>query len=348
MIGMDSSRKKSEFGSSITRRELGRQLGRACLGLTLASNQESAPAAKSSVIIVKGMDRAMAFASALNSLGTLSFKNKDVYLKGNFNSAHPFPASTHPDALFAAAGLLRERDCARVTLIERSGMGATSEIWEKQGILTLSKRLGIRLVPLEELGPSDWRLEELPGSHWKSGVHVPTFLTSETCVVQICNLKTHRFGGHFSGSLKNSIGLIARISPQNPRHNYMTELHSSTHQRRMIAEVNQVYAPAVVLMDATQIFIDGGPERGERAFPGVVAVSSDRVAIDAVGAALLRLFGAGHPLNKGDIFDLEQLKRGVELKLGAKSAEEVEIIPGNQEAQPLATQLKALLASIAK
>ena len=348
MIQMDSSRKKSEFGSAITRRELGRQLGMTCLGLKLVSAQESAPAAKSPVAIVKGADRAMAFASALNSLGAISFKNKDVYLKGNFNSAHPFPASTHPEALSATVHLLRERDGGRIILVERSGMGVSSEIWDKLQISILAKRLDIRLLPLEALEPSEWRLEELSGSHWKGGVQVPSFLTRESCVVQICNLKTHRFGGHFSGSLKNSIGFIAKSNPQNPRHNYMAELHSSPHQRRMIAEVNQVYAPSMVFMDATQIFVDGGPERGERAFPGLVAASRDRVAIDAVGVALLRLYGAGHPLNKGDIFDLEQLKRGAELKLGVQSAEEIEVIPGNQEAQSLATQLKGLLLNTHK
>jgi len=36
-----------------------------------------------------------------------------------------------------------------------------------------------------------------------------TFLEAEK-VVQTCCLKTHRFGGHFTLSLKNSVGLVAK------------------------------------------------------------------------------------------------------------------------------------------
>ena len=154
----------------------------------------------------------------------------------------------------------------------------------------------------------------------------PGLLNAETCVVQICNLKTHRFGGHFSASLKNSVGLIAKYSSQPPRYNYMTELHASPDQRSMIAEVNQIYAPRLVVMDAIQVFVNGGPERGDLAYPEMMAASRDRVAIDAAGVALLRLHGAGPPLSRGMVFEQEQLTRAIELELGAKSVQEIQFL----------------------
>ena len=67
-------------------------------------------------------------------------------------------------------------------------------------------------------------------------------------MVQTCYLKTHRFGGHFTLSLKNSVGFAAKTVPGNS-YNFMRELHSSPHQRHMIAEINTAYKPDLVLLD---------------------------------------------------------------------------------------------------
>src|SRR4030095_6857006 len=152
-----------------------------------------------------------------------------------------------------------------------------------------------------------------------------------------------RFGGHFSASLKNSLGFIAKYSSQPPRYNYMTELHASPDQRSMIAEVNQIYAPRLVVMDAIQVFVNGGPERGDLAYPETMAASHDRVAIDATGVALLRLHGAGPPLSRGTVFEQQQLKRAIELELGAKSVQEIQVLTQDDAGQRLAAQIETLL-----
>jgi len=68
-------------------------------------------------------------------------------------------------------------------------------------------------------------------------------------------------------------------------------------------------------MDAMQVFVSEGPERGELAAPGVIAASRDRIALDAVGIALLRLYNAVFPGKLKDVFEQEQIKRAVELGL---------------------------------
>ena len=162
-------------------------------------------------------------------------------------------------------------------------------------------------------------------------------------MVQICNLKTHRFGGHFSASLKNSIGLVAKQAVTGTRHNYMLELHSSADQRVMIAEANQLYRPLLVVMDASRVFVEGGPEAGDLAYPQVVALSRDRVALDAVGIALLRLHGAAGPVSKGAVFEQAQIKRAVELKLGAQSPKEIRFLTRDDESRKVALQVMAVL-----
>jgi uncharacterized protein (DUF362 family) len=295
------------------------------------------------VSLVKTPDRGAALRGALELLGLPAVEGKDIYLKGDFNSADSFPATTHPETLRLMVQILKERKCGRITLVERSGMGATRAVWEKLGIAALARELGVILLALEDLSSGDWRRADLPGSHWQRGIEVPRFLNRENCIIQLCNLKTHRFGGQFSASLKNSIGLIAKYSQSAGRYNYMEELHASPDQRLMIAEVNQVYQPLLLLMDAVQVFVDGGPEAGKLASPGIFMASRDRVALDAAGVALLRHHGAGALLGRPAVFELQQIKRAAELKLGATSAKEVFFVTGGGESASLAGVLKAIL-----
>jgi uncharacterized protein (DUF362 family) len=295
------------------------------------------------VAIVKGTNRRQCIQKAVSLLGEVDFRGKDVYLKCSYNSADSYPATTHPEALGAAAELIRSKGGRSITLPERSGMGLSREILEKLGTLELLRQLDIAFLPLEEMAAGDWQKMDLPGSHWKDGIEVPKFLTQKACVVQLCNLKTHRFGGQFSASLKNSIGLIAKHAPADRKRNYMKELHISRYQCQMIAEVNQVYSPELVIMDAMQVFVKGGPESGELASPGIIAAARDRVALDAVGVALLQHLGAQTLLDQGAAFEQEQLKRAVELKLGVQSPKDIHLRTENKETLFLADKLLNLL-----
>jgi uncharacterized protein (DUF362 family) len=333
-----------EIGVKIPRREFERRLS-AIAGYWGARKTFPAEDKNFRIALSKNLDRKAALRSALALAAPADLQGKDLYLKGNFTSDDPFPATTHPDTLRAVVELFRERDCGKITLAERSTFGSTAGIWEKLGITKVAGDLGIRLLALEDLPASRWRKKELAGSHWKRGIELPDFISAGEPIVQICNLKTHRFGGHFSASLKNSVGLIAKYSQTgDTRYNYMQELHESPDQRLMMAEINQSYSPVLVIMDATQVFVDGGPEKGEVASPGIVAVSADRVAIDAVGVALLRLYGAGPPISRGAIFQLDQLKRAAELKLGATNPYEIDFHAADDESADAAAQVKAILS----
>ncbi len=343
MSRMNPTRRKAP-ANSITRRAFGRDLTSAAAGVLISRRRALSNEKQSPVILVQGSNRLTAIESAIESLGGIDCQGRDVYIKGSYNSHHPFPATTHPDALAKVVQILRKSNSADITLVERSGMGTAGDIWRRLGIVELAGHAKVRLLSLDDLPAGDWRHEGLPGSHWKNGVEVPRILGPDRIWVQICNLKTHRFGGHFSASLKNTIGLIAKFSHNGPRYNYMAELHASPDQRLMIAEVNQLYQPALLVMDATEVFASGGPESGEIASPGVVAASRDRVALDAVGLALLRLQSPASSLSRGPIFEEDQLKRAAELGLGAKSASEIEIRTADRLSSNLALQIKGVLS----
>ena len=263
-------------------------------------------------------------------------------LKANFNSADPFPASTHIDTLRAIVETLKGAGASGVTLAERSGMGDTEQVLEQMGVLALSRELGFKAVVLNDVGKEDWLKVERGGTHWVRGFYMAKVFHDADKVVQTCCLKTHRFGGHFTLSLKNSVGLVAKKVPGG-MYDYMWELHGSPYQRQMIAEINSHYNVDFVLMDGIKAFITGGPDKGTLVEPNLLLASRDRVAIDAVGVAILKMYGAKGKVGEADVFEQDQLKRAAELGFGVKSAAEIQLTPLNDESRAEAERIEQVL-----
>jgi uncharacterized protein (DUF362 family) len=143
-------------------------------------------------------------------------------------------------------------------------------------------------------------------------------------------------------SIKNSVGLVAKRVPSS-LYDYMWELHGSPYQRHMIAEINKHYKPDLIIMDGIKAFVDGGPERGKEVQPNLMLASSDRVAIDAVGVAILRGYGATRQIMRGHIFELDQLRRASELEIGVKSVSDIRLTPLNDESREAADKIAGIL-----
>jgi len=213
---------------------------------------------------------------------------------------------------------------------------------EKTQVLRIAKEHRAKAVVFDELRADDWELIQLPESHWQQGFALPRMVRGAGAVVQTCCLKTHRYGGHFTLSLKNSVGLAAKRVPGNP-HDFMRELHTSSHQRAMIAEINAAYRPALVVLDGVEAFVTGGPDHGKRVDAEVVLAGTDRIAIDAVGVALLRHFGTTPEVSRGTIFAQEQIARAAELGLGVRSPEAIELVTGDRDSDLYAKRVRAIL-----
>ncbi len=295
----------------------------------------------SKVLVFKSEDRPKGIRTLLDHFGT-SLKGKTVALKANFNSADRFPASTHPDAVAILVKSLKNAGAKKITLAERSGMGVTEQVVRDLGIMDLSSSLGFAVNILDRVPEDGWIRVNRPDNHWKRGFLFSKVFRDADIIVQTCCLKTHRFGGHFTLSLKNSVGMVAKFDPQDG-YDYMNELHSSPYQRLMIAEINREYKPSLVVLDGIEAFVTEGPDIGRVVRPGVILAGEDRVALDAVAVGILRLFGTTPEVSKGDIFQQEQIARAVELGVGAKSFEEIEIIPLNNPARDFVKRLEGVL-----
>jgi uncharacterized protein (DUF362 family) len=124
----------------------------------------------------------------------------------------------------------------------------------------------------------------------------------------------------------------------------MGELHGSPYQRLMIAEINKFYSTDLVLMDATEGFATGGPDKGKLIRPNVIIGGRDRVAIDAVGVALLRSFGTSHDVSEGSIFSQEQIARAAELGVGVSSPDQIHLVPLDAASESAAEKIKKQLS----
>jgi uncharacterized protein (DUF362 family) len=309
-----------------------------------AGGGASPPSGVSRVALIRTEDRVAGTRAAIDLLQPAGIRGRSVFLKPNYNTADPAPAATDTPLLEALVRELRNAGAGAITVGDRSGMADTRQAMESKGVFALADRLGLEALVLDELERDGWQAVAAEGTHWPRGFAFARPALDSGAVVNTCCLKTHRFGGHVTLSLKNTVGLVAKYVPGDP-HNYMGDLHSSPHQRRMIAEINQAYSPALVLLDGVEAFVDGGPESGTKARPGVILAGTDRVAVDVVAVAILRSLGTTREVARGSVWQLEQIQRAVELGLGASSAEQIEIVTADQAGRSLADTLRPIIAA---
>jgi uncharacterized protein (DUF362 family) len=290
---------------------------------------------KAKIALIKTNDRAKGVREALRILDFAPVKNKRVFIKPNFNTADPPPASTHNDTLSQLIAEIRDRGASEITVGERSGPPETKKVLEDKGIFELAKKLNFKIINFEELLEKDWVHFNPTGNHWKNGFYLPRQAVEAEYLASLCCLKTHQYGGIFTMSLKLSVGLTPK--------KLMRELHSSPDMRKMIAELNQPYTPQLVVMDGMEVFVDGGPMKGTLKNANVIVAGCDRVAMDAVGVAILKELGSNENIMGRKIFEQEQIKRAVELGLGISKPEQIELITADKTSSDYAQKLKAIL-----
>jgi uncharacterized protein (DUF362 family) len=293
--------------------------------------------ARSRVALVRTSDRQQGVTEVLKLLRPTGVSGKRVVVKPNFNTADDTPGSTHNDTLSQLVAELHERDAAHVTVGESSGPPATRGVMEQKGVFDLASALRFDVVNFEEMPEADWVPFGASGTHWPEGFYLPRPVVNAEYLVSTCCLKTHGFGGVFTMSLKLSVGL----TPKTIRRT----MHRSPDMRRMIAELNTGYRPQLIVLDGVTAFTDGGPSRGTLKPGNVMIAGDDRVAVDAVGLAVLKELGSNDAIMGRKIFEQEQIARAVELGLGVTRPSEIELVTGDAESRAYAASLEAILTT---
>ena len=290
----------------------------------------------SRVAVAYDPDRTSGASKAIRTIGMPDLKGRNVFVKPNYNTADTPPGSTHIDTLRTAIDLIKAENPRKITVGDRSGPADTVKVFREKGTFELAERLGFDCLIIDEMPNDRWTKVKPPGSHWLRGFWFAKPVLEADAVISLCCLKTHQYGGHFTMSLKLTTGCVHRRN--------MAELHTSViNQRKMIAEMNYPYKPALIVMDGVEAFCTGGPMTGERWKANLTFASTDRVALDAVGVATLKMHGSTRKINDKAVFEHDQIARAVELGLGASGPGEIEIVPADDESRAIAGAITAEL-----
>lgn len=257
-------------------------------------------------------------AKAVDGIGGFKqfIKSGDVvFLKPNFNTGDPPPASTDLEFLKVVVELTYNAGAKLVMIGESSTVTLnTRKIMEKLGVFDLLVTdQPPRIYNFDENNSSNftkdnWIKREIPEAKFLKSVSTPEILSRADKLILLPCLKTH-IQAQFTGALKLSIGFMKPIE--------RVKLHLKNIQEK-IAEMNKVINPNLIIMDARKCFITKGPIKGEIREPNLILASDDRVAIDVEGIKIIQSY-PGNSLKKVDPWQLPQIKRAVELGIGAKN-----------------------------
>ncbi len=288
------------------------------------------PLSTTKIALFKTQDRIEGVKQVLQLLEFTPVQDKHVTIKPNFNTADPPPASTHNDTLGQIVVEMRERGASGITVAERSYQRFEDVIADK-GIDTLASDLDFQIQNLQTAPKTRFERQDL---HWRNGFTVPNSILNAEYIVSTCCLKTHGFGGVFTMSLKLSVGIIPS--------DHMDELHGSTNIRDMIAEINLAYRPEIIVMDGVRAFIDGGPSTGEEVAGDVMVAGTNRIAVDAVGVAILKELGSTRV--RGKIWEQDQIRRAAEIGIGIRSPNQIEFVTPDEPSREYAETLQTILS----
>jgi len=300
-------------------------------GASAAENQST------KVALVRTRNRAEGVTPIMKMLDAPSPKGRSVLIVPNLFLASSRPNNTHNDTLRQVVLEMKGRGASRVTVGGRSGPSTTKTIMELKQLPAMSKEMGFELLNFEELPTSGWVHLDPRGNHWRKGFDVARPVTEAEYPVWVCCLKAHT-EAVFAISLKHGVGAIHR--------DLMAELHDAADadMHMMIAEINQAFKPQVIIVDAVEVFVVGGPARGTLATAGVFLGGTDRVALDAVGVAILRHLGSTEEVMSGRIFEQDQIRRAVDLGLGVARPAQIDIVTTDAESGEYADTLRRILA----
>ncbi|MCL5093833.1 MAG: DUF362 domain-containing protein [Patescibacteria group bacterium] len=243
-------------------------------------------------------------------------KGETVLLKPNFNTADPFPASTDLGFLKTIVGLCYDQGAKLVMVGDSSTMSLnTRKVMEEKNIFSLEKLdRPARVYVFDE---RDWVTKKISDGKYLKKACITEYLDKADKLILLPCLKTH-FKAEFTASLKLSIGFLK------PRERI--GLHIRKIEEK-IAELNTLIYPDLIIMDARKCFITGGPEHGELREPKTILASTDRVAIDIEGIKIIQSF-EGNNIKGKDPWKFPQIKRAVDLEIGAKNEDDYQIIEG--------------------
>lgn len=265
------------------------------------------------------LEAAMAETVARGGLAGVVSPGDVVFLKPNCNSGDDYPYSTQGRMIEKVGGWAWDLGASRVIVGDRSfygySAGQTLTNMNNNGVADAAEAIGAELIAFSN--DDEWlEITEDEADLWSGGFRYPRVVVEADVIVNLPVMKTHFIAG-FTMSMKNMIGLC---HPEDRARTGNLDYHSQLH--RKIAQLNQHITPTLHLLDGWQACVRGGPTPwdgagGLVASPGVVICSTDRIAADVTGLAVLKQFAAtGEEVLDYGAWEHPQIEAAIEAGVG--------------------------------
>jgi uncharacterized protein (DUF362 family) len=244
----------------------------------------------------------------LGGFGRFVAPGDKVLLKPNWNTSHQYPGSSDREFVGLFADLCHEAGAGEVTVGDASTVFLiTANVMKKWGSdKLLDGRPWLKIV---DLSKGKYVKKDVPNGKYLKTVSMPELLYQVDKVFILPCLKTHSMA-QYTGAIKIAVGILKRSERW---------LMHADHLQEKIAEINAVYKPDLIVMDARKCFITGGPMTGTVRELGLVMASTDRIAIDLEGVKIIQSF-EGNSLVGVKPEELPQIKRALELGIDRTDA----------------------------
>jgi uncharacterized protein (DUF362 family) len=282
---------------------------------------------KSLVAVVGGRDVKAMVAESVSLIGgfeKIGVSGKKVLVKPNVVNASKSPTTTNPAVVRAVVELLFEAGAAEVRVGDMSALArlSTKRNMERTGIKRAAEEAGAKTVYFED---HEWYEVPLPGGKYVKEVGVSEWIFTSDLIVNLPVIKTHR-SASYTICLKNFVGAT--------HFKWRPYLVDSDHWEEVVAEINLAYTPDLNIADGTTTMVEGGPWSGKEARTNLVMAGGDRVAADVVGLGIIKSFGIWPDVTRKGVWQQRQIKRAVELGMGARNAGEVELLTASLDGDP--------------
>jgi uncharacterized protein (DUF362 family) len=280
------------------------------------------------VALIKGDDRYVNVAKALELIADEVGIGGKILIKPNFTSVKRQLAATHVDAVKAVLDFVTERTSDEIIIAEGSGSGASGAMvgFKNYGYLELTQNYNVRFVDLNKDESVEVRV--LNSKFDTIGIRIAKTVIDADYRISVCPPKTHD-DVLYTGVLKNIVSgaVILRehwlISKLFGRIGWLSQIFGDDklklHQGYQAMNLNlyelaTLIPPQLSIIDGLQAMGGNGPVQGEEIDLGVAVASVDFLACDSVASWLMGIdvdqigylsYCDQASLGQADIFNIE-------------------------------------------
>ena len=216
----------------------------------------------------------------LGGAGRFVRPGERIVLKPNLlvASASDKAVTTHPAVFSAVARALAEAG-AELSWGDSPGFGSALGVGRRAGIAQAAEELGIPAADFESP-----RVVPFPDGQLIKQFTIAEGVAAADGLVSLPKLKTHALT-RMTGAVKNQFGCIPGLL-KNEFHSRMPDIERFS---QMLVDLNRLIAPRLAVMDGITGMEGNGPRNGDPREVGVLLLSTDVVAIDAVVCRIMAL-----------------------------------------------------------